>query len=184
MKYFKVVSIESGQGRVYNRIETELTADEVIDLLSGDPAKKATAENSLKPKVKEKSGERCPECKKPKRHAKWCSKRPSPATAAPAKKERKRPTCKNCGEEGHLQKTCQKSVTKDAGSAAVANTQSPVQKRDPLSREEFKSIKYLFHEENMMSSDIQRRLGFPIEEINFVIESSKYGMYIFNRKRK
>lgn len=60
---------------------------------------------------------------------------------------------------------------------------SPAQANPPMTQDQFSHVKSLFAQ-NKMSSEIVRSTGLPLAEVNIAIESSKYGMYIFNRKRK
>jgi hypothetical protein len=103
------------------------------------------AEAPVKPavKVEEEQTGPCRECKKPKRHAKWCSSFVPKAAKTPAGQNGRRTvTCKKCGEQGHTQKTCKSDAVPAAPTpAAGGKVVHDLDKRELLTEAEYNSVR-------------------------------------------
>lgn len=75
-------------------------------------------------------------------------------------------------------------VPREEAPARPATPASPAMKRDPITAEQFKEVKRLFHEGKKLTTEIAKITGLDGEEINVAVQAQAYGMYIFNRKRK
>jgi hypothetical protein len=148
------VDDETGVVSIFNAIAAESTKT---------PQHLPTAAPSTNP------DSRCQECKKPKRHAKWCSKRETGGSTSGSMDKPKRVMhCKICGEAGHIAKTCPQR----AGL-------SPLDVRTVLRKSQYNACKTA-HFKGGVSAD-HLRINYPdagLDEIKRALASQNYEEYV------
>lgn len=98
-----------------------------------------------------------------------------------------RQPCDECGSMRRHFKTCSlggKSKAQDDVEKQEFEEPQPQDIGDALTSDQFSEVHNLLKEEGLSSHEIADRTGYELKEVNAAITSRKYGMYLFNRKKR